>query len=131
MEILPNGFVKPLARIPDMTLYLRLLYPLRGEREWYRPFVRRLSLERIPVDRPSIEAGRRSRFEPSHGETEAFEVLSKLDRRGLAGAAGRVGFRPGMDRSVEKGAGRDHDRLRPEPAGILHLYADNSFILNN
>ncbi len=88
MQIVTNRLMQPFACISNKTLDLRLLDLFGGERKSNLFLIRRLRLECIPIDCPSIKTRRRSGFQPSDRKTISFHRFGKFNRCRFAGATG-------------------------------------------
>ena len=87
VQIIAYRLMQTIRSVPNMTLYLRLLYFVGREREGHRFVVRGLRGEGIPIYRPAVKSRRRARLKASDRKTEPLETFRKFDRGRLTGPA--------------------------------------------
>ena len=103
-----------------------------GQEGGHRPVGRlgRLALEASPVDRPTVEARRRSGFEAALGEAEVFELVGEPERRPLPGPAAGYLIEAAEQGRSEESAGGDDESTTFDAVARREEYAANRATLD-
>ncbi|MEY9611533.1 hypothetical protein ABIF21_004407 [Bradyrhizobium elkanii] len=128
MHIGPDHLMGRGRRPGDAALDLRRRNPVSHDRKRLRRLVSGLHFDRGPVDRSAVEARRRSGLEPAERKPCPFEGSRQAHGRRLADPARRPILLPEMDQTAQKGAGRDDNRTRRQPATIAQANAGHATI---
>src|SRR4030095_13804589 len=116
MQVRADRFVELVAGVADKALDLGLLNSLGRKRERYRTLVGCLRLKSVPVDRPTVESRRRSRLQPTRGETLPSKRLCQFYRGRFTGPTRGERATTRVNRSIKECTRCDHHAARSRPA---------------